>query len=318
MTKTTYTLPGRGPEASAPGIAIFQTLVAVARSSDKTMAGLSQWILDNQGKVADLSISSLAQATGVSETTVFRFCKMLGLKGYKDLRFALAEGRGLALGTQLAGSAAEVPGADSHRMASIVRRVIEVNSEQLLKTSSLLSLDALQQAVDLISAASHVHLVGFGSSAPVAFDAYQRFLALGLTASAHSDPHILAAVTATVRPGAVFLGISCSGLTRDITDTFDSAGARGLKRIAITSNPHSPVADVSDVVLVSSVRRSPVSMEVISTRISQLAIVEMLSVALAESRATDPTIARDTEMLEREIAKKRVPVRGDIPPTQDS
>ncbi|MFV0333660.1 MAG: MurR/RpiR family transcriptional regulator, partial [Tropicimonas sp.] len=181
MVKGTYTLSGPGAEANAPGIAIFQTLVAVARSSDRTMAGLSQWILDNQGKVAGLSISALAQATGVSETTVFRFCKMLGLTGYKDLRFALAEGRGLALGTQLAGSAADLPETDNPRMASILRRVIEVNSEQLLKTSSLLSLDALQQAVDLIRAADHVHLVGFGSSAPVAFDAYQRFLALGLT-----------------------------------------------------------------------------------------------------------------------------------------
>ncbi|WP_176797729.1 MurR/RpiR family transcriptional regulator [Ruegeria halocynthiae] len=278
------------------------------------MAGLSQWILDNQAQATGLTISSLAQQTGVSETTVFRFCKMLGLKGYKDLRFALAEGRGLALGTQLAGTGAEGPDPKDHRMSSIMRRVIDVNTEQLLKTASLVPLDALQQASDLIVAANHIHLVGFGSSAPVAFDAYQRFLALGLTASAHSDPHILAAVTATVRPGALFLGISCSGLTRDITDTFESAGTRGLKRIAITSNPNSPVAAGADVVLVSAVRRSPVSMDVISTRISQLSIIEMICVALAENYAADPTIMHDTKMIDQEIAKKRVPVRDTPPP----
>jgi len=287
------------------GIAIFQKLVSVARSSDKTMAGLSQWVLDNQVEVAGLTIHHLARRTGVSETTVFRFCKMLGLSGYKELRFALAEGRGLALGAQLAGTGASIGAPSDHGMASIVRRVIEVNSEQLLKTTSLISLEALQAAADLIVGANHVHLAGFGSSAPVAFDAYQRFLALGLTASAHSDPHILAAVTATVRPGAVFLGISCSGRTRDITDAFETAGRRGFKRIAITSDPKSPIAQMSDLVLVSAVRRSAISMDVFSTRISQLAIIEMIVVALAENYKDAP-IMHDTEMLDREIAKKQV------------
>ncbi|MEW7009844.1 MurR/RpiR family transcriptional regulator [Lentilitoribacter sp. EG35] len=287
------------------GIAIFQKLVSVSRSADKTMAGLSQWVLDNQMEVGGLTIHNLAKRTGVSETTVFRFCKMLGLSGYKELRLALAEGRGLALGAQLAGTGTPTDQSSNHEMASTVRRVIDVNSEQLFKTSSLISYDALQQAADLLVGSNHVHLAGFGSSAPVAFDAYQRFLALGLTASAHSDPHILAAVTATVRPGAVFLGISCSGRTRDITDAFETAGRRGFKRIAITSDPKSPIAQISDVVLVSAVRRSPISMDVISTRISQLAIIEMISVALAENYE-DASIMHDTKMLDREIAKKQV------------
>ena len=89
----------RQDEGTATAIDIFQKLVAAARSPDRTMAALSQWIINNQGRAAGLSISSLAQQTGVSETTVFRFCKLLGLNGYKDLRFALAESRGLALGS---------------------------------------------------------------------------------------------------------------------------------------------------------------------------------------------------------------------------
>jgi DNA-binding MurR/RpiR family transcriptional regulator len=292
MQQKKKNLSGRpATDARDVAIDIFQKLVAAARSPDRTMAALSQWIIDHQGQVASLSISSLAEKTDVSETTVFRFCKLLGLNGYKDLRLALAESRGLALGAQLAEAPATAKNGKEDPLAAVMRRVIEVNSEQLLKTMSLVSLAALDEAITALLAADHIHLVGFGSSAPVAFDAYQRFLCLGLTASAHSDPHVLAAVTANARPGAVFFGITCSGRTRDLIEAFENA----------------PATKVADTVLISAVRRSPVAREVIATRISQLAIVEMICVALALNHPEAKDIVRDTSLLEREIAKKRLP-----------
>ena len=297
-----------GLKADAVGsiaVDIFQKLVAAARSPDRTMARLSQWVLENQTRVASLSISSVAQQAQVSETTVFRFCKLLGLTGYKDLRYALAEGRGLAFGAQLA---TPQPGHDGeHPLAAVMRRVVEVNSEALLKTMSLVALDALQDAVDAMLAAEHIHLIGFGSSAPVAFDFYQRLLMLGLTVSVHSDPHVLAAVTASTRPGALFFGISCSGRTRDLVEAFEGAAALGCRCIAITSDRDSAVADAAEVVLVSAVRRSPVAHETLGTRSSQLAIVEMICVALALQHPDQERLSRGRLLHDREIAKKRLP-----------
>jgi len=297
-------MAGEGADTS---IDIFQRLVAAARSPDGTMCRLSRWIIDNQSRAAELSISSLAQLTGVSETTVFRFCKLLGLNGYRELRFALAEGRGVALGARLARSEPSPREPSEHALASIMRRVVEVNAEALHKTMSLVSLVALEEATQALLAANHVHLVGFGSSAPVAFDAYQRLLCLGLTVSAHSDPHVLAAISAYAKPGALFFGISCSGRTRDLIEAFETAGRRGFRRIVITSDANSPATRVADIVLVSAVRRSPIAKEVIATRISQLAIVEMLCVALALHHPAKGEIVHDTTLLEQEIDKKRLP-----------
>ena len=297
-----------GGDADASGfiaVDIFQKLVAAARSPDRTMARLSQWVLDNQTRVAGLSISAVAQQAQVSETTVFRFCKVLGLTGYKDLRYALAEGRGLAVGAKLAKMDQDIDG--EHPLASVMRRVIEVNSEALLKTMSLVSLDALQEAVDAMLAAEHIHLVGFGSSAPVAFDFYQRLLMLGLTVSVHSDSHVLAAVTACTRPGALFFGISCSGRTRDLVEALEAAGSLGCKRIVVTSDRDSPVAAAAEIVLVSAVRRSPVAHETIGTRSSQLAIAEMICVALALQHPDQERLRRGQILHDQEIAKKRLP-----------
>jgi RpiR family transcriptional regulator, carbohydrate utilization regulator len=292
-------------ERGSIAVDIFQKLVAASRSPDRTMARLSQWIIDNQTRAADLSISAVAQRALVSETTVFRFCKLLGLSGYKDLRYALAEGRGLAFGAQLAHHGPK--GDDEHPLASVMRSVIEVNSEALLKTVSLVSLPALQEAADALLAADHIQLIGFGSSAPVAFDFYQRLLMLGLTVSVHSDPHVLTAVTANARPGALFFGISCSGRTRDLVEAFETAGKHGCKRVAITSDRNSPAAKASDITLISAVRRSPVDHETIGTRSSQLAIVEMICVAIALQHPDVEQLRRGRALHDTEIAKKRLP-----------
>lgn len=137
--------------------------------------------------------------------------------------------------------------------------------------------------------------------------ARQRLLCLGLTASVSSDPHVAAAVAANAPRSALFLGISWSGRTRDLVETFEAARAQGSKRISITSDPNSPVTKVSDIVLISAVRRSPIAHETIGTRTSQLAIVEMLCVAIAVQHPDRERLNRGVALLDGEIAKKRVP-----------
>lgn len=284
---------------------LLQKLVAASRSPDRTMARLAQWILENQGQVSGLSISAVAQQAQVSETTVFRFCKLLGLAGYKDLRYALAEGRGLALAAQLARPGSELD--DEHPLSAVMRRVIEVNSEALLTTMSLVSLPDLQEVVDSMFAADHIHLMGFGSSAPVAFDFLQRLLLLGFSVSVYSDPHVLAAVTANAKPGALFFGISCSGRTRDVVEALETARAQGCRCVALTSDRNSPAAKAADLVLISAVRRSPIANDTIGTRSSQLVIAEMICVALALQHSDPQRLSRGRDLHSREIAKKRLP-----------
>lgn len=300
--------PDDPPGESKIGVDIFQKLVAASRSADRTMARLAQFIIDNQERIADLSITSLAQRVSMSETTVFRFCKVLGLSGYKDLRFALAESRGLSAGARLTDFRGDPAGEPAHPLDVVMRRVAEVNSEALLKTMSLVSLPALQEAIDALQEASHVFLIGFGSSAPVAFDAFHRFSCLGIPAIVHSDPHSLTSATVAAAPSTLFLGISCSGLTRDVVEALDAAGRKGCKRVIITSDPESPVARVADIVLVSAVRGSPIVHQDLGTKTSQLAIIEMMCVTLALQHPERQRLVHDRALFDAEIAKKRVKI----------
>jgi DNA-binding MurR/RpiR family transcriptional regulator len=52
----------------------------------------------------------------------------------------------------------------------------------------------LLHAVDAILSAKHVFMIGFGSSAPVVQDAYQRFLKLQVSSPICSDAHALTSI----------------------------------------------------------------------------------------------------------------------------
>ena len=52
---------------------------------------LADYIFANTHDAQYLSISSLAENSGVSEASITRFCRSLGLSGYNDLKLELAK-----------------------------------------------------------------------------------------------------------------------------------------------------------------------------------------------------------------------------------
>jgi DNA-binding MurR/RpiR family transcriptional regulator len=64
---------------------------------------LAKYIIENPKRVASMSIGELAKATGSNKTPVARVSKLSGYKGYRDLRLALVENRGVLRGAELLG-----------------------------------------------------------------------------------------------------------------------------------------------------------------------------------------------------------------------
>ena len=52
---------------------------------------IARYILNNHKKVVDMTVSELAKASDVSEASVSRFCKKVGLKGFHQLKIGLAK-----------------------------------------------------------------------------------------------------------------------------------------------------------------------------------------------------------------------------------
>ena len=210
------------------------TFDPIKRLSNLSMAGtgrlqsLATWIIDNRDRVADMGLRDVALAAGVSETTVFRLARRLGFSGYRDLRVALAEIRGIAKGQSLGDATDDhADGAHGSAYMAIARNTIYVHRSILKTTLELVDSEQLERAINAISEADAIHVIGFGSSAAPSTDLYQRLLRFGLAANQYSDPHILSSITGAPRKRALFLAISYSGQSRDVVEALASASRQG-------------------------------------------------------------------------------------------
>jgi DNA-binding MurR/RpiR family transcriptional regulator len=78
------------PGGTAPDVGILVTIRSLLPNLAPVEQRVAQTVLDDPAGVAWRSISELARSCGTSATSVVRFCRAIGLRGYPELRLALA------------------------------------------------------------------------------------------------------------------------------------------------------------------------------------------------------------------------------------
>ena len=142
---------------------------SLTRSSKK----LADYILTHKSETQYMSITTLAEASCVSEATITRFCKMLGLVGYNDFKLALAK----ADPTTVTGDPAveNVPGEGNDSFDGLCRRLYQADVSALSETLALTDEASAQKAIQLLSQAKRVYCFGQGGSNIMAMEAWARF-----------------------------------------------------------------------------------------------------------------------------------------------
>ncbi|MCB1495843.1 MAG: MurR/RpiR family transcriptional regulator [Bauldia sp.] len=282
----------------------MRSLSALAICGTGAFASLSEWVINNRDSVADMPLAEVAEAAGVSETTVFRLAQQIGFSGYREMRVALAELRGVARGQKVSEQWMSKGHTDPY--SAVINNTINVHSQMLRTTAVLAEPTALRATVKAIQEARVIQIFGFGSSTGPVVDLYQRLIRFGYVTNHYSDPHILTAVTANPPAGSLFFGISFSGQSKDVVDALTSSNRQGFPSVLITSHPDSAAGQLAKVVLGSAPAGAVGGSETVGTRISQLTIIEMICTGLALEHPRKNEFLRNAAIIEREIEKKRV------------
>ena len=234
---------------------------------------VADWILANADKVIHSSMAQVALACGVSDTTVLRFCRAAGFKGYMDLKLSIA--RDMASPTQLVHDDIDV--GDSAPV--IARKVFLSHVQTLYDTLAVLNKDDLEQAVDLLMNAKRIFIIGVGTSNSIVQETYNKFFRLGLNCHAQTDSYLQLMEAALVDSKTVVLAISQSGSSTDPVITLEEAKKNGAKSIVVTGHAGSPLTKFADVVLLAVSHETRA--ETIASRIAQMTIVDALYVILS-------------------------------------
>jgi DNA-binding MurR/RpiR family transcriptional regulator len=254
-------------------------------------------VLQDARGASDLTITALAQAAETSETTVLRFCKRLGLRGYPQLRLALAAESARPREQRMAAS--DISATDT--IDDIIAKVATVDSSAVEETAQQLNRDALLAAVAAIAGAGRVDIYGIGASAIVGTDLQQKLHRIGVISFAWNDPHIALTSATLLARQDVAIGISHSGATSETVESLAAARARRATTIAITNFPLSPLAAAADIVLTTAARETTLRSGATASRIAALTVIDCLYIAVAQ---------RDLPRARKHVADSRKAVAG--------
>ncbi|WP_165987928.1 MurR/RpiR family transcriptional regulator [Streptomyces sp. YIM 98790] len=268
------------PAPPEPG-ALAAKVRTMAPSMTRSMQRVAETVAGDPAGCAALTVTGLAERTGTSEATVVRTARLLGYPGYRDLRLALA-----GLAAQQASGAAPALTTDisvDDPMSEVVTKLAQDERQTLADTAASLDVAQLEAAVAAMVGARRIDVYGVGASSLVAQDLAQKLLRIGLVAHAHADPHLAVTGAVQLRAGDVAIAITHSGRTVDVIEPLQAAFDHGATTIAVTGRPDGEVTQYADHVLTTSTaRESELRPAAMSSRTSQLLVVDCLFIGVAQ------------------------------------
>jgi DNA-binding MurR/RpiR family transcriptional regulator len=253
---------------------ILDSITELYHSLTRSEKKLADYIFSNPTDTQYLSISTLAEYSEVSEATITRFCRKLGLSGYNDFKLAIAKSDRLSDMGEPANTSHPITSDDSLR--SIFQKLYASNVSALNETYEFLSEKDIQKAVDLLADADRVYCFGHGGSSVMAMEAWARFSTASSNFIHIADSHMQMMTVAQSTPQDVILFFSYSGSTRDMEDLLTTARANHTPVILITHFPRSQAAVLSDVVLLCGYNESPLQSGSIAAKIGQMFLIDCL------------------------------------------
>jgi len=237
-----------------------------------------RYLLENPQQSVSLSIHKLAAVSFSSPSTVIRLCRKLGFDGYKEFRSSMIYE--LAVRRQSATEERkEITKSDS--IEDIVDKITYKNIISLENTKNLMDINTLKQCVKLICNCKTICLFGIGSSLVVAKDAHLKFLRLNKPCFINDDWHSQLLQARNMSAYDVGIVISYSGQTVEMIECVRAMRTAGAPVIAITRYDSSPIAELADHNLYVAANESIFRSGAMSSRISQLNVVDILYTAFA-------------------------------------
>src|SRR4030095_4897678 len=133
-----------------------------------------------------------------------------------------------------------------------------------------------------IALSSHVDIYGVVASAMLAEELQGRLYRIGVPANAWSEVHSGLTSAAIQDSGAVAIGISTTGRREETIEMLAQAGRAGAFTVAITNDPISPLAELADRSIVTSIYEQFRQPDDLSAKHGQLLVLDLLYLLVAQ------------------------------------
>lgn len=244
--------------------------------SEKSIA---KYLLSNKKSIINMSAKEIGDITNTSAPTVVRFSKKIGFDSLNEMKLKLT----INLQNNNKKSDFEYLHGDLSTK-NIISGVKSSIDNIMNKTIGVLKEEDLDKAIELLNKAKNIYVFSVGNSSLVAMDFYYKLSRINKRCIAHSDTHLQITASALMEEGDVVVAISYSGETKEVLKCVDNAKKIGAPVISITkASISNTLADMSDIVLRVPFVEKSLREGAMSSRISQLAIIDMLFLGMARN-----------------------------------
>lgn len=239
----------------------------------KSEKKVADTILNEFEQVIRMTLSDLGARSDVSDATVVRFYRAMGLNSYLELKLALSQ----CISDSPTLIHDDLTKEDS--LTSIATKVFQSSIEAINDTQHALRAESFEKAVHMIENARRILIIGVGTSSPMAHELGNRLFRLRINCEVETESLNQIMKAALLTKDDLCIAISQSGESDNPIKTARVAKKQKCPVLVITGNRASPLAELANVILLSVSHETRT--ETIASRIAQHALIQALYVALA-------------------------------------
>ena len=238
----------------------------------KSHRRIAEYILQHYDKAVFMTAAKLGEMVNVSESTVVRFAVALGYEGYPELQQALQElVRHRLTATQRFEMSSDIS------QEEVLSTVLKADMQNIRSTIDGIDNAAFLRAVQVISGARRIYILGLRSAAPLAQFAgyYLHYIFDDVLVVAAGSTDVFEAIS-RIEASDVLLGISFPRYSSRTIEAMSFARSRHAQVIGLTDGPMSPLHEVADICL--SMRTDMASF--VDSMAATMSVINALIVAL--------------------------------------
>lgn len=233
---------------------------------------IADYVLKNLKLVSRSTISDISRNLGIADSTFYQFTKKLGYDGFKDFKICL-------LTEEFDPEISIHEKISKHDNIDImINKVFDSSIKALEDTKKISEGKIFKETALAMINANKVWFFGVGGSNAVALDSFHKFLRSPIKCGFISDYHMQLMNATLLTKGDCAFVISHTGLSKEMIEIANIVKKNEVKLIVLTSYPLSPLAKMADIVLISSSEETAYRSESLSSRLSQLCIIDTLFV----------------------------------------
>lgn len=227
-----------------------------SNTAKKRFSKIAEYILSNTENINNLTISSIAENTSSAYATVCRFFKEVGVCGLKELKKFISSEMQNQKNFELKIEHYNPDNKDYLSYSDMCKKICDFSSGVVSGCYNVINEQTAQKIANLFSNAGFVYFLGMGTSAVTVLYAHTKMFRLNLNCAFDTDTIISKMKASMMKKGDILFAVSSSGRTKPVIEAAAIAKRNGACVIALCDFVSSPLSELADINLCTTIRDS--------------------------------------------------------------